>query len=975
MRIIISESQYDQLSESKMRAWEYIDAINNISNDIFNNKDNIINSNQWKKYKINDKFTVWVASKELFVSRYPLRKNAGGFMIDGDLVFYVLPYYTLNDIKDSILHELEHAIDWDGDNFNKIVNDKQQDIQRIAYAGVYDPQQKDDAVEQGLETNVRYILYHYWVNTERNAFVSQSLMNFYTIEKQINDDIEKVDWIAQTNADEHASFWFQMSKLLQNRKNGIDARKLTPRHIKNHFVRQSYHKIKQYQKTVNKKLMYSKMNNNGVATTTMKNVKTPPPPPISEQHQRLNEIEAKDVNLSSFKVKKELNPKFWPNGKLNSRVRLRLMDIADDFVKELAVNWVKPKDVIFTGSAANYNWSRYSDVDLHILFDFKKVYPKNQEFVDDYFKAKKENWLASHEDLKIFGYPIEISVEDSNEDNPSSGRYSLYKNKWIVEPNDFQDAVINQEFVKKRAAMFMTQIDDIEEKLGKEQDTSKCEKYSDKAYKIFDKLKKMRNEGLSSNKKEMSSGNIIYKIIRRTGYLDKIWEIINSSYDKVNSIEEKRSINEAQDRGEKFSAGILPFRLNEKGNTEVFLGFPGQPKNKSFQPPQWMNRWSILKGHMKKGEDPLKCAVREFCEESGVSPKFISSNKLIALGTEKMEDRNIVCYGLDLTDDDNFDKTDFHSNLIDVPTYIELNGGKAYPEMEHYSWHEVDSLSGLSQCEMKFCKKCDEICQTRYDKPKPNKTVVKESLEAEMTAWHGSGANFDSFDHSFMNTGEGAQAHGWGTYVALNRNTGTYYARAMINGEVLSIGGQDFADKYLEDGRDHPAYTAYYALCDKGNIRNALNYIERIASYAEDEQMKMYWEQVIYILKHFKKSDFKLKRNHYLYEVDIPDNNGSNYIEEDELVPQFLWKMFVRRFRGENRVWAMGVKERHENDPEFTCREFVRLLGLSLDSPKKASQFLNKLGFVGIHYNGNADGECYVIFNEKDIRIINKTQL
>ena len=164
-----------------------------------------------------------------------------------------------------------------------------------------------------------------------------------------------------------------------------------------------------------------------------------------EQCKMLNEIEAKDVNLSSFKVKKELNPKFWPNGKLNSRVRLRLMDIADDFVKELAVNWVKPKDVIFTGSIANYNWSRYSDVDLHILIDFKKVYPKNQEFVDDYFKAKKENWLANHEDLKIFGYPIEISVEDSNKDNPSSGLYSLYKNKWIVEPNDFQDAVINQE--------------------------------------------------------------------------------------------------------------------------------------------------------------------------------------------------------------------------------------------------------------------------------------------------------------------------------------------------------------------------------------------------------------------------------------------------------------------------------------------------------------------------------------------------
>ena len=494
MRIIINESQYDQLSESKMRAWKYIDAINSISNDIINNKDNIINSNQWKSYEIGDNFTVWVANKILFASTYPQYKNAGGFMLNGNLIFYIKPYYTLKDIKTSILHELEHAIDYDGNNYSKVVNDKQQEIQNIAYAGVYNPQEKDDKVEQELERTVRYILYHYWVNTERNAFVAQSLMNFYTIEKQINDDIEALDWVAQTDANEHESFWLQMSKLLQNRKNGIDAGKLTPQNIKNHFVRQSYHKIKQYQDTVNKKLMYSKMSNNGVATTTMKNVKTPPPP-ISEQHQRLNEIEAKDVNLSSFKVKKELNPKFWPNGKLNSRVRLRLMDIADDFVKELAVNWVKPKDVIFTGSIANYNWSRYSDVDLHILIDFKKVYPKNQEFVDDYFKAKKENWLANHEDLKIFGYPIEISVEDSNKDNPSSGRYSLYKNKWIVEPNDFQDAVINQETVKKRAAMFMTQIDDIEEKLNKEQDTHKCEKYGDKAYKIFDKLKKMRNEG------------------------------------------------------------------------------------------------------------------------------------------------------------------------------------------------------------------------------------------------------------------------------------------------------------------------------------------------------------------------------------------------------------------------------------------------------------------------------------------------
>ena len=99
MRIIISESQYDQLFESKMRAWEYIDTINRVSNDIINNKDNIINNNQWKRYKINDKFTVWVANRELFALTYPQYKNSGGFMFNGNIIFYVEPYYTLKDIK------------------------------------------------------------------------------------------------------------------------------------------------------------------------------------------------------------------------------------------------------------------------------------------------------------------------------------------------------------------------------------------------------------------------------------------------------------------------------------------------------------------------------------------------------------------------------------------------------------------------------------------------------------------------------------------------------------------------------------------------------------------------------------------------------------------------------------------------------------------------------------------------------------
>lgn len=431
----------------------------------------------------------------------------------------------------------------------------------------------------------------------------------------------------------------------------------------------------------------------------------------------LSEVNTSDISLSSFKVKEELNPKFWPNGKLNSRVRLRLLDIADDFFKELAVDWVKPSDYILTGSIANYNWSRYSDIDLHILIDFKKVYPKKSDFVNDYFKSKKENWLSEHDNLKIFGFPIEISVEDSNEKNPSSGRYSLYKNTWVVPPSDFQDAIINQDYVKKRAAAIMNKIDDIENEFKNETDTHKCETYGNKVYKIFDKLKKMRSEGLSSNKKEMSSGNIIYKILRRAGYIDKIFDILNASYDKANSINEGITINEYHSYGVELSAGIIPFRMNENDETEVFLGFPGQPRVRNFDPPFWMNRWQILKGHMERGEDPMEGAIREFSEETGISSHQINKNNLIPLGSINITDRRrLTCFGLDLTEDTCFtlDPSSCHSNMINSRRFIAMNHGKPYPEIASYAWKTIGNIGPSSPTEKEFYKRCDTICQERH---------------------------------------------------------------------------------------------------------------------------------------------------------------------------------------------------------------------------------------------------------------------
>lgn len=249
---------------------------------------------------------------------------------------------------------------------------------------------------------------------------------------------------------------------------------------------------------------------------------------------KINEVSSNDISLKSFDVQEKLHPRFWINDKLNSRVRLRLLDIADDFIDTLAVDWVKPKDIVFTGSLANYNWSRFSDIDVHVIIDYDKVY-KKKEFVEDYFNSKKELWLNEHPKLKIYGFPIEFYVEDVDSDNSSNGIYSLNKNKWLKKPVDFQDAKLNEKYIKKHAAKLMTDIDNIEKKIKSATNDTQIEHYNETLKDIFDKIKKMRVESLKKSG-EMSSGNIIFKILRRSKYIDKIWDIINTSYDKINSI-------------------------------------------------------------------------------------------------------------------------------------------------------------------------------------------------------------------------------------------------------------------------------------------------------------------------------------------------------------------------------------------------------------------------------------------------------
>lgn len=249
------------------------------------------------------------------------------------------------------------------------------------------------------------------------------------------------------------------------------------------------------------------------------------------------EVSTEDINTKPFEPKNTLNPKLWYNNKLNSKVRLRLLDIADEFVEDLNIKWVKPEDIVITGSMANYNWNKYSDIDLHVIMDYKKIF-RRTDFVEDYFKTKKNVWSSEHENLKIYGFPVEIFVEDSNVPAESSGVYSLEKNEWIKEPQDLSDATLNKDYVKRYCADTINDIDDIIESLDGEKDNKKAETKYKKLSRIFERLKALRKNGLATKAKEMSSGNIIWKVLRAAGYIDKLLDAKHKAYDREMSITE-----------------------------------------------------------------------------------------------------------------------------------------------------------------------------------------------------------------------------------------------------------------------------------------------------------------------------------------------------------------------------------------------------------------------------------------------------
>ena len=212
-----------------------------------------------------------------------------------------------------------------------------------------------------------------------------------------------------------------------------------------------------------------------------------------------------------------LNPSIWATeDNLRPEVLNSLMNVADAFYKDSELT-VPLEDVYFLGSTAGYNWTPTSDIDLHLVVDFSKI-GEDEELVKNYVDGLKSKWNQSH-DIKIGNHPVEVYIQDVNEVNKSQSVYSLMKNHWVKKPKH-EDIKVDKDAIKKKYKQLVHSIE-----------TAIKDSDIDKIKKLIKRLYDMRQSGLDKSG-EYSTENLVFKLLRSTGYINKLRDTVTQLTDK-----------------------------------------------------------------------------------------------------------------------------------------------------------------------------------------------------------------------------------------------------------------------------------------------------------------------------------------------------------------------------------------------------------------------------------------------------------
>lgn len=292
-------------------------------------------------------------------------------------------------------------------------------------------------------------------------------------------------------------------------------------------------------------------------------------------------------------------------------------------------------------------------------------------------------------------------------------------------------------------------------------------------------------------------------------------------------------------------------------------------------------------------------------------------------------------------------------------------------------------------------------------------------------AYHGTGAEFDAFDSDFAMTGEGTSAHGYGTYLALEPGTAKRYAKFAGNYSMKEAGRAYWKmrdiDEKLESATASDAEREQLevqkqvlinlekilssrirpkninadtdlTLEQSWVISDAVATVARWGDVATAiEQSREYLERQSEDSALYKMAEYLTSTtpddwvsNRYLYTVEIPEDTGENYLSEETEAPASVisriyngLQKLAKDKKNTNLAERVQVKQPTiekifgSETEKRSGGDLYNGLSLVLGEPKNASDFLRSIGIVGIQYIGRQDGPCVVIFDNKDLRIVN----
>jgi len=251
------------------------------------------------------------------------------------------------------------------------------------------------------------------------------------------------------------------------------------------------------------------------------------------EKKKIEEEKSFDEFRLTLKTHTELNPKIWTDKKLDPEIATNLIKIGKEWAKFADIPEKFIKDYIIVGGNANFNYTKYSDIDLHLVVDKSKI--GCDGCLDDFLRAKKQLWALTH-NITIKGHPVELYAQDIDEIVGSKGQYSLNQKKWTQEPTPYKMNRKDPEVVKK-VKDFIYQIDSLINA-----------KSDDKVVfqNLKDKIGTMRKAAIQKAG-EYAPENLVFKELRNRGYVEKVWNYLRDLGDKELSVEETQ-IDEAERR-------------------------------------------------------------------------------------------------------------------------------------------------------------------------------------------------------------------------------------------------------------------------------------------------------------------------------------------------------------------------------------------------------------------------------------------